>query len=274
MVAGVYGFPNSFVLALIGKQGGTGKTEFVRRLIPEALRAYYDESSIDAMNDRDNVIKMARNLLIFDDETTSKNFKQYQKFKAITSTKEIRVRKLYSNYEESFLRISSFAITSNETDIIKDPTGNRRIIPIEVIGHINKDVYNKIDKELLILSAYKLFKEGFKTALNEEELKEFQDAFDDYNEYDMDTEFIKEVVSPGSVGVSVAKLYSYVSASVGVGDKISKHYFATKLVNLGFEKFRTRQTRGFYVSEKTAENAIPNMHDRQNLKRKEQNKLL
>lgn len=259
MVGGLYGEPNSFVLALIGKEGGTGKTEFIRRLVPKPLRRFYDESPIDSMNSRDNVIKMVKNILIFDDEGISKNFKEYQKFKATTSAKEIRLRKLYSNYEETLLRISSFAVTSNETDIIKDPTGNRRIIPIEVVGMINREKYNSIDKEEVFLAAYHLHKQGFNPALTEEELKDFKDAFESYNEFDMDTEFIKLYVEPGTYKVPVAALYRYVSIEAGsAGDKVSKTYFAKKLVNLGFEQFRTKTSRGFLVSEATAKAAVVN----------------
>lgn len=256
MIGGIYGEPNSFVLALIGKEGGTGKTEFIRRLVPKPLRRFYDESPIDSMNGRDNIIKMVKNILIFDDETTSKNFKEYQKFKAITSSKEVRLRKLYSNYEETLLRVCSFAITSNETDIIKDPTGNRRIIPIEVNGMIDRDKYNSIDKEEVFLAAFKLREEGFNPALTDEELKEFKAAFDEYNEFDMDSEFIKIYVEPGEYKVPVSILYRYVTIEAGTtGDRISKNYFAKKLVNLGFEQFRSKKARGFCVSEATAKKA-------------------
>lgn len=256
MIKGIYGDPNVFVLALIGKEGGTGKTEFLRRLIPDALRRYYDESPIDSMNDRDNVIKMARNILIMDDEGVSKNFKQYQKFKSVTSTKEVRVRKLYSNYEESFLRVSSFATTSNETDIIKDPTGNRRIIPIEVTGKIDRDKYNAIDKELLLLASYELMINGYNPALTDEELEDFKKSFDEYNEVDMDTEFISHFVKKGSYKVPVAILYRYVSINTSVGEKVNKIFFSKKLVNLGFERYKNKTERGFLVDQNTAKEAL------------------
>ena len=53
---------------------------------------------------------------------------------------------------------------------MSDPTGNRRIIPVEV-EDIDKEKYNSIDKKELFLEMFKLYKSGFDWRISHDDLK-------------------------------------------------------------------------------------------------------
>ena len=145
------------LLALTGKQN-TGKTEFFRRLLPKELVAYYAESKLD--KEKDDELLMTENLIIMDDELAGKSKQESKKLNGITSKQHYYIRRPYGDHNEKILRLAVLCGTSNYRGLLTDPTGNRRIIPIEVID-INKGLYNSISKKDLFLEAFRLYKEGF-----------------------------------------------------------------------------------------------------------------
>lgn len=254
--ASVYGRPNPLVLALCGKLMNTGKTQFYRRLIPKKIKAYYDENSLDHMNDRDNIIKLVNNILILDDEGVSKNYKEVQKFKSLTSRDKIRIRKLHTSTEHEFQRIATLGITSNETDILRDPTGNRRIIPIHVKDYMNFDLYNSIDKEDLFLEAYQIWKNGeIDLEFSKEEVRAFSQDLPEFMTNDLDEGLISWFAKPGEYFVPAPLFYNYIMYK-NPGEKINRHFFGKKCSNAGFDRVRRRVegalVYGYLVDKQTA----------------------
>lgn len=145
------------LLCLLGKQN-TGKTEFFRRLLPKELMTYYAESKLD--KEKDDELLMTENLIIMDDELGGKSKQDNIKLKHITSKQYFSLRRPYGDHNEKILRLAVLCGTSNYNEVMSDPTGNRRIIPIDVID-IKKDLYNSINKKDLWMEAYGLYKQGF-----------------------------------------------------------------------------------------------------------------
>ena len=158
IIASVYGEPSPLVLVLIGKVLGTGKTEWLRRFLPEALRHYHAESKLD--RDKDDLILLTQKLIIMDDEFSGKSKKEEGKFKMLTSSDIISVREPYGRRNVDLKRLAVLCGTSNPKEVLTDVFENRRIIPIQV-DDINKDLYNLIDKTQLFGELYKLYKQGF-----------------------------------------------------------------------------------------------------------------
>ena len=102
---------------------------------------------------------MTENLIIMDDELGGKSKQDNMKLKNITSKQYFSLRRPYGDHNESILRLAVLCGTSNQLEILSDATGNRRIIPIEVLN-INKVLYNSIDKKELFMEAFKLYKKG------------------------------------------------------------------------------------------------------------------
>lgn len=162
------GKPVRSVMALVGGQN-TGKTEFFRRLLPKLLKKYYAESKLDAGKDDD--LLMCQKLIVMDDEMGGKNKQDEKRFKELTSKQVFSIRAPYARANQDFKRLAVLCGTSNDRDVINDPTGNTRIFPINIIK-INHSKYNAIDKDELFMEIIKAYESGENYELTPEELEE------------------------------------------------------------------------------------------------------
>jgi len=172
LIAAYEGIPVRSVLSLVGGQN-TGKTEWFRRLLPSALRKYYAESKLD--REKDDEILMCQKLILMDDEMGGKTRNDEKRFKDLTSKHTFSLRAPYGKYNEDFKRLAVLCGTSNEVDIINDPTGNTRILPVNVL-HIHHDKYNAIDKDELFMEIVRAYESGEEWQLSKSELKELSAA--------------------------------------------------------------------------------------------------
>jgi hypothetical protein len=170
----LHGEPIRLVLTLTGGQE-TGKTHWFRHLLPEWAMPYYAQSKLTKGKDDD--ILMTEKWVILDDEGGGKSKKDAQNFKELTSTDVFNLRKPYDKENGSYKRLAVLCVTTNETQIINDPTGNTRILPVEVLD-INRDLYNNIDRDALFSQLYALYKSGEKWQLTSDEKKTLQNDFD------------------------------------------------------------------------------------------------
>jgi predicted P-loop ATPase len=108
---------------------------------------------------KDDEILMTKKLIILDDEYGGKSKKEEKRLKELTSKEFINVREPYGRVSTDLRRLSVFCGTSNEMQILSDPTGNRRQIPIH-IRNINHDFYNQCDKVELWRELYAMFNAG------------------------------------------------------------------------------------------------------------------
>jgi len=242
MIGGIYGEANPLVLALCGAKTNTGKTEFFRRLLPEELRRFQDEATLDHSNDRDNIIKLVKNMLIFDDEGASRNYKEAQKFKALTSKSRIKIRKLHTSIESEYQRIATLGITSNETDVIKEET-NRRIIPIEVIDEINYEQIDKVDRKAMIMEAYHLYKSGYDYLIGRNDIEDYNKSLSSHMEQDPAVNAIKECVGAGVEPVPSVLIMEYISRRFQFM-KGSSILFGKKMKIAGFDRTQRRNVHG------------------------------
>lgn len=154
IVGSSFGTYSLMILVLIGEQG-TKKTEFFRNLLPEELQKYYAESNLD--EGKDSEILMCKKLLIVDDEFGGKSKKDATKLKRLSSQQTFSIRAPYGRITEDLNRLSVLGGTSNDPEVINDPTGNRRIIPINLIS-FDLEKYKKIDKTKLFIELYNEWK--------------------------------------------------------------------------------------------------------------------
>ena len=140
---------NSTLPLLVGDQG-CGKSTFCLNILPPELRDYYTDS-IDFSNRRDVQLALNRFALINMDEFDSIG-PSYQGFlKHILQKAIVQTRRLHGSSTEQLRRYATFIATSNNFDLLTDPTGSRRFICIEVEGVI--DYVQPIDYEQLYAQA-------------------------------------------------------------------------------------------------------------------------
>jgi hypothetical protein len=189
MVASVYGHTSPLVLVLAGEKQNTGKTEFFRRLLPKPLANYYAESKLDGGKDDD--ILLTKKLIIMDDEFGGKSKLEAKRFKELTSKASFSIRLPYGRTHRDLKRLAVLAGTTNDLGLISDPTGNRRILPINVLG-INHTAYNAIDKTALFMAFYDLYQSGFDWHLSSEDIVQLNDNSAEFNAINFEAELINQ----------------------------------------------------------------------------------
>ena len=154
-------------LVLTGQKHGTGKTSFLRNCLPDELQKYFVEAKINSQ-DKDSQYLLGSSLMVLDDEFGGKAFKDVKEYKAVSDINMITQRRPYASTISTFKRRAILCGTSNEMDILKDVTGNRRILPIHV-EKIDFDKMVNIDKIDLIIEAFNLYKSGFEWKIYSDE---------------------------------------------------------------------------------------------------------
>lgn len=236
VVASMHGTYSIMVLVLLGGQN-EGKTNFFRHLLPESLLSYYAESKLDN-GEKDEVI-MTKKIIVMDDEFGGKNKHEAKKFKELTAKDSFYIRKPWGKFHEDLKRIAVLCGTSNENEIINDPTGNRRIIPVNVVS-IDWDKYYSIDKDALWMELYWMWKEiGNKWMLTKEEIS-YLNKITTPNEVPSIEEeailmFFKTPESGGYTQfMSNTEILNYIESRTRL--KISPIKLGVCLKKLGFEK--------------------------------------
>lgn len=254
VVSAAYKMPSPLVLVLIGKILGTGKTEWFRRLLPDELKKYYAESKLDAGKDDD--ILMTQKLIIMDDEFSGKSKKEEGKLKMLTSKEWFSLREPYGRINVDLRRLAVLGGTSNINQILSDPFGNRRIIPIQV-NAMDRVVYNSVNKKDLWGEIYGLWKHGFDWRVDSQSDKEYLNS----NSYEYETTIVeaeliskyyepfegtgaehmtstdikvelesisKQILRIDQIGKQLTKL-NFVQKTVREGVKTSKKWFVIKI---------------------------------------------
>lgn len=186
--AAAAGFPVRSVLAFCGPQN-TGKSEWFRRFLPASLLKYYAESKLEA--GKDDELLMCQKLIVMDDEMGGKSKSDEKRFKELTSKNIFSLRAPYGRANEDFKRLAILCGTSNTMDIINDPTGNTRILPVEVLS-IDHELYNSIDKDELFMECVRAYESGEEWRLNQGELNHLHVVSDEFQSTPYERELISK----------------------------------------------------------------------------------
>jgi predicted P-loop ATPase len=123
------------------------------------LQKYLIEHRIDA-KDKDSIYNLVKGLLVLDDEFGGLATKDVKDFKKIADANQIDIRLPYSAFYSKMKRKASLCGTSNEVDILKDVTGNRRILPINVQS-IDYNQMVKINTDDLWREVFDLYRKDY-----------------------------------------------------------------------------------------------------------------
>ena len=134
---------NECVPTLIGSQG-CGKTTFVRRLLPQNLRQYYLDH-LNLANKFDKEMALTNNLIVNLDELDAIRPSQQSSLKQTLSVSKVNSRPIFGRTQEDRPRFASFVATTNNSHPLKDATGSRRYICIQIHDGQMIDNAGKID---------------------------------------------------------------------------------------------------------------------------------
>lgn len=265
VIASSYYKHSPLMLVLADGAQGIGKTEFFRRLLPDELHPYFAESKLDQGKDDD--ILMTQRLIIFDDEMSGKSKQDIRMLKTKTSVQEFTIREPYGRRSVRLQRLAVLCGSTNEAEVINDPTGNRRIIPIGTIS-IDHAKYNAVDKIDLIIEAYHLYKSGFNYQLTKDDVQLLNDCTGQYEMISIEREAIASKFVPGQrneYGIMDTAAKFLTSTQLLTELKIATtiqnfniNRIGQELKALGFEKVGNylpelkKTIRGYWVKEATS----------------------
>lgn len=235
VVSAAHKVHSPLLFCLLGAQH-TGKTEFFRRLMPDELKPYYAESKLD--KEKDDELLMTENLIIMDDELGGKSKADALKLKNITSKQYFSLRRPYGDHNEKILRLAVLCGTSNYKQIMSDPTGNRRIIPVEV-KDIDKVRFNAINKKDLFMEMFRLYKEGFDWRIVPADLKLLNQDEEKYSVSIKERELLSRYFEPGDDD-NLSTTDIIVELERMTNQKLNMNILGRELDELGFKRKSVR----------------------------------
>ena len=129
-------YGNQAVPLLISTQGWN-KTTFCEQLLPPELSFGYT-GNLQIDDKRQVLQQMAQMLLINLDEFNQISPRVQQGFlKNIITLSSVKIKRPYGRHVEDFPRRASFIATTNQADVLADPSGNRRFLGVELTGPID-----------------------------------------------------------------------------------------------------------------------------------------
>lgn len=228
------------MLVLAGAKQNTGKTYWFRYLLPDELQPYYAESELTG--DKDENLLMCNKMIIMNDEMSNKSRKDIAVMKQLCSKQWFNLRKPYGKLSEDFRRIATLAGTSNNIEILSDPTGNRRIIPIEV-NLINHELYNSIDKSALWMEAYTAFMSGEQYHLSNEDISKLTNNTNEFEESSLERELIMKFFRKPKANekeqlLAPSEIKAYIE--VRTHQKLNLGKLGMELKKLGYEQKKAK----------------------------------
>ena len=241
---------NDLVLVLVGVQG-IGKTRFFNRLMIDELKDYLI-TELPMVRSKDAQISLVENILFVIDEIDALNMKESTALKELITKQKIKVRKPYAEKAENFVRRATFAGTTNRKAFLPDMTGSRRFLPFEV-----KDV--NMESDLPVKEAFaqarNLIQSGFQYWLNKEEIKEQEQANEEFQFVEAEEELALSYLrkpredDPGHIvkKKSTTMILHDIYTLMGLGKALnntSVKRLGMALTKLGYEKVKHK---GSYV---------------------------
>lgn len=176
------------VLVLQGKQN-IGKTKWFKNLAPPNLNVLADGALLRP-EDKDSVSQIISKWIVELGELDATFRKaDIAQLKAFITRDRDTLRMPYAPKKSNFARRTIFFGSVNETDFLKDPTGNRRFwtIPCESINYDHG-----IDMQQLWAEVLLLYRAGEKWTLSSEDVETLSEANKEFEAKDVIAEMISE----------------------------------------------------------------------------------
>ena len=251
-------YGNSVAPLLISPQG-YHKSTFCRRLLPDALKWGYTDSL--TLSDRRQVmLAMSQQLLINLDEFNQISPRVQQGFlKNVIQLPSIKAKRPYGTHLEELPRKASFIATSNMTDILSDPSGNRRFICIELTAPI--DTSRVPDHHQLFAQALQLLRNGSRSWFDKAETEqimlwnrryEIQEPADQY--FSLCFSVADDPLDPSAEWLSTAEIFDVIKQKVGSSLQVNTLIaFGRKLANMPGMRRRKCETCTRYLVKRVGQ---------------------
>ena len=250
-------YGNQAVPLLISNQGWN-KTTFCEQLLPPELRWGYTGNL--QMDDKRQVLQqMAQMLLINLDEFNQISPRTQQGFlKNVITLSSVKIKRPYGRHVEDFPRRASFIATTNQPDVLVDPSGSRRFLGIELTGPI--DVSTPPNYEQLYAQAMRALYHHelyYFSAKETQQILEWNRKFSVKSAADHYFFDYFEPAAEGEEGewISASAIFEHLKQKVGVSllKPANVSAFGRMLSSIStLQKRETKYGSEYYVSQKRA----------------------
>ena len=248
-------YGNQAVPLLISAQGWN-KTTFCEQLLPPELSfGYTGNLQID---DKKQVLQqMAQMLLINLDEFNQISPKTQQGFlKNIITLSSVKIKRPYGRHVEDFPRRASFIATTNQPDVLADPSGSRRFLGVELTGPI--DVSTPPNYEQLYAQAMQALHRHESYYFGPAEIKQITESNRRFSVKTAAEQFFFDYFEPAKdeengEWISPSAILSYLKEKVGVSllKPTNVAAFGRRLSNIpGLKKRETRSNTEYFLKRK------------------------
>ena len=210
-------YGNAVAPLLISGQG-FNKSTFCKSLLPKELSWGYIDS-LQLAEKKQTLQAMNQMLLINLDEFNQINTTIQSGFlKNIIQLSTIKIKRPYGKHVEEFPRLASFIATTNMSDVLTDPTGNRRFIAVELTEPVN--ISQEPEHKQLYAQILALLDKGERYWFDAEETKAIMDHNRKYQMKSSTETFFEElfeITSNEQIGeyMTAAAIYDYVRRHAG-----------------------------------------------------------
>jgi hypothetical protein len=153
---------NRVIVVLVQPDQNTGKTSFIRFLVPPELSAYYTETAMDGGKDSD--IQLSENFIWNLEELAALHNNEINKLKATISKSVVKQRGPYQQFAESNPRRVNFWASTNKSEFLTDDQNTRWLcFNVTSISHdYNNKItgVRKVNIKNVWAQAYTLYKRG------------------------------------------------------------------------------------------------------------------
>jgi len=236
-------FANSVSPVLVSRRQGRHKSTFCKILLPDVLQTYYTDSfDINVISGAEQ--KLALFGLINLDEFDKFSSHKMALLKNLMQTASLSIRKAYKKNYNKLPRIASFIATSNQKELLTDPTGSRRFLCVEVEKMIDcspinhKQLYAQLKEELETGARY------WFTSEEEEAIMQNNAPFKKIGiEYDVFYAHFRPAVEEGEGEfLSAAYIFSHLKKkNPAAMRETSAIHFGKVLTSMGLEKLHTEK---------------------------------
>ncbi len=245
------------VLMLVGAQG-THKSAFMRILLPRELMPFYIDR-IDFENKKEALRALSRFLLINIDEYDQISKSQTAFLKHLIQRTDVKERKMYSTVFEQQQRYAAFCATTNSLAPLKDESGSRRYLVVEVTDKIDTDVTAEkaIDYRQLYAQIVHEIENGEEYAFTGERENRIIEQNADYYEMPNAVALFEDMFRQPQKGdetlmLTPTEILGYIkdAKKVNVVNQTNATLIGSHLHRKGYERGKGRQRRCYLVALK------------------------
>ena len=247
-------YGNQAVPLLISTQGWN-KTTFCEQLLPPELSFGYT-GNLQIEDKRQVLQQMAQMLLINLDEFNQISPRTQQGFlKNIITLSSVKIKRPYGRHVEDFPRRASFIATTNQTDVLTDPSGSRRFLSVELTGPI--DVSTPLNYEQLYAQAMQALHQHESYYFGPVETQQIMEWNRRFSVKTPAEQFFLDYFEPATndrdgCWMSASAIFEFLKSKVGVSllKPTSVAVFGRKLSNIsGLKKRETSNNSEYFVKK-------------------------